>query len=50
MEACGQEGRGPTWAVAPTRRRRRAVAACNCKYVTDYHYKISYWEETATDA
>ena len=20
MEACGQEGRGPTWAVAPTRR------------------------------
>jgi hypothetical protein len=21
MEACGQEGRGPTWAVAPTRRR-----------------------------
>jgi hypothetical protein len=23
MEACGQEGRGPTWAVAPTRRRRR---------------------------
>jgi hypothetical protein len=23
MEECGQEGRGPTWAVAPTRRRRR---------------------------
>jgi hypothetical protein len=22
MEACGKEGRGPTWAVAPTRRRR----------------------------
>ena len=21
MEACGQEGRGPTWGVEPTRRR-----------------------------
>jgi hypothetical protein len=25
MEACGQDGRGTTWAVAPTRRRRRSL-------------------------
>jgi hypothetical protein len=25
MEACGQDGRGRTWAVAPTRRRRSTV-------------------------
>jgi hypothetical protein len=26
MEACGQEGRGSTWVVAPTRRRRRSTS------------------------
>ena len=33
MEACGQECRGPTWAVAPTRRRRSSVWTVSSTFV-----------------
>ena len=37
MEACGQEGLGPTWAVAPTRRRRRGRRF----YIYTYIYRYT---------
>jgi hypothetical protein len=44
MEACGQEGRGPTWAVAPTGRRRRISRKMHKSYYlfkSDMHICLS---------
>jgi hypothetical protein len=43
MEECGQEGRGPTWAVAPTRRRRRSVVIMCIAVVIIITMIISAW-------
>jgi hypothetical protein len=41
MEACGQDGRGPTWAVAPTRRRSVSEGKSKLTKNTNKWYKTA---------